>query len=119
MGMLAKQLVDEVGGYERNKVTVQIGKEEITIYAKPLTGADLDALMRRHPKFAEAPTLSATCDLLIAKCETLDGDKLFDAGDKPLLLRMDLGKINRIRRELFPDQDVDLTDAAVDEEMGN
>ncbi len=119
MGMFAERLKKEIVSYDRNSVTVDFGGQETTLYAKPLTGADLDQLMKRHPKFAEAPTLGATVDLLIAKCEDLDGNKAFDMGDKPELLRVELSKINRIRAALFPDQDVDLTDESVDAEVGN
>lgn len=119
MGIFAERLKVEIGGYDRNSITVPLGGQDTTLYAKPLTGADLDALMKRHPKFPEAPTLSATVDLLIAKCETEDGTKAFDIGDKPELLRVDLSKINRIRAALFPDQQSEITDEAIKEEMGN
>jgi len=119
MGIFAERLKKEIVGYERNTVTIDLGGQETTLYSKPLTGADLDKLMHRHPKFAEAPTLSATVDLLIAKCEDGDGNKAFDMGDKPELLRVELSKINKIRAALFPDQDADLQDEAIDAEMGN
>lgn len=119
MGIFAERLKVEIAGYERNSITVSLGGQETTLYAKPLTGADLDQLMRKHPKFAEAPTLAATADLLIAKCETESGDKAFDMEDKPFLLRVDLSKINQIRAVLFPDQQLDISDGSITEEMGN
>lgn len=119
MGAFNELLRKEATTYDRRSVLVQLGGTDVTLYAAPLTGHDLDALMRRHPKFGEAPTLSAVCDLLIAKCETEAGDKAFDAADKPFLLKVGLGKINHIRATLFPDQDADLSDDAIRDEMGN
>jgi hypothetical protein len=119
MGQFISALREHVATPDRNSVKVKIGAQEVSLYATPLTGTDLDRLMKRHPNFASAPTVTATVDLLIAKCQTEAGDLAFDLADKPLLLKMPLEWINGVRAKLFPEQDIDLSDAAVDDEVGN
>jgi ribosomal protein L12E/L44/L45/RPP1/RPP2 len=103
----------------RNTVTVDIADQSVTLYAKPLTGHDLDRIMARHKNFATAPTLSAVVDLLIMKVEDESGDPAFDAADKPFLLKMPVDWVNRVRSGLFPEQDADLSDEAIDAAVGN
>lgn len=104
---------------ERNSMVVKIADQDVELFAAPLTGSDLDRIMARHKNFATAPTVAAVIDLLIMKCETIDGDKAFDALDKPFLIKMPTAWINSLRAGLFPDQDADLSDEAIDRELGN
>lgn len=104
---------------ERRSATVEIAGESVTLFAKPLTGADLDRIMARHKSFATAPTLAAVIDLLIMKVEDDSGARAFDVADKPFLLNMPVHWVNKLRGDLFPDQDVDLSDEAIEGEMGN
>lgn len=104
---------------ERASITVKIADQDVQLFATPLTGSDLDRIMARHKNFATAPTVAAVIDLLIMKCETIDGEKAFDAADKPFLLKMPTAWVNTVRAGLFPDQDADLSDEAIEEEVGN
>lgn len=104
---------------ERNSLVVKIADQDVELFAAPLTGSDLDRIMARHKNFATAPTVAAVIDLLIMKCETIDGEKAFDAHDKPFLLKMPTAWVNTVRAGLFPDQDSDLSDEAIEEEAGN
>lgn len=119
MGLLKAALQQHVAAPERASVKTKIGDVDVELFAKPLTGHDLDRLMKRHPNFSTAPTIGATVDLLIQKCETEAGDAAFDLADKPLLLQMPLNWLNHVRASLFPDQDADLSDRAIDDEVGN
>lgn len=119
MGLFNDALRADVSAPQRRSTKVVLGGREVELFAKPLTGQDLDRLMLKHKNFASAPTVNATVDLLIAKVEVESGDKAFDLADKPLLVQMPLDWINRVRAELFPDQDVDLSDEAIEKELGN
>lgn len=119
MGQFIDALRQHVAAPERNSVKTRIADRDVELFAAPLTGADLDRLMKRHPNFASAPTVTATVDLLIAKCQTESGDPAFDIADKPFLLKMPLEWVNSVRAKLFPEQDADLSEDAVDTEVGN
>ena len=105
----------------RNTVEVDFGEGgKATLYAKPLTAAEMEKIMARHPKFVERPSLAATVDLIIMKARVVDSDELaFDIGDKADLMAKPLDWLNAIRKGLFPENDVDMTDDAISEEMGN
>lgn len=119
MGAFNSLLSKEATGYERNKATVEIGGETVTLYAKPMTAADMDQLLRKHSKFIESPTLAATVDLIIAKTETEAGDRAFDMEDKPYLMKMSLTKLNKLRADLFPDDQGAIDDEAIRVEEKN
>jgi hypothetical protein len=104
---------------ERNSVTIVLGDEPVTIYAKPLTGAEIDKILARHPKFGTNPTNAAIVDIIIMKAEVESGDPAFDAGDKPALLLRDIAFLTQIHQGLFPSADTDLTEDAIEAEVGN
>jgi hypothetical protein len=119
MGIFNDALKSDISAPIRRSTKVVLGGKEVELFAEPLTGADLDRLMLRHKNFATAPTVNATVDLLIAKVQVESGDKAFDLTDKPLLIQKPLEWINKLRADLFPDQDVDLSDEAIEKELGN
>lgn len=119
MGQFNDALRQHTAAPERHTVKVALADKEVELFAAPLTGSDLDRLMKRHPNFGTAPTVTATVDLLIAKVQTEAGDPAFDLADKPFLLKMPLDWINKVRSKLFPEQDVDLTEEGVETEVGN
>jgi hypothetical protein len=119
MGQFTDALKAHTSAPERRIATVTLNGTEVTLFATPLTGTDLDRLMIKHKNFASAPTVNATVDLLISKAETDAGDKAFGIDDKPFLLKMPIEWINDLRAKLFPDQDVELSDEAIEREMGN
>jgi hypothetical protein len=104
---------------ERNSVTITLGGEPVTIYAKPLTGMEIDKIITRHPKFATNPTNAAIVDIIIMKAEVESGEAAFDVGDKPALLMRDISLLTQMHQGLFPPADTDLTEEAVEAETGN
>lgn len=119
MGFFNDALRAATSAPERHRYATKIGEQEVEFFAPPLTGTDLDRLMLRHKNFATAPTIAATVDLIIAKVENEDGTKAFDIADKPFLMKMSLDWINALRSALFPNQDTDLSDEAIEKELGN
>lgn len=103
----------------RNSVKVKFGDEEITLYAKPLTGMEIDKILARHKDFATKPTAAAMVDIIIMKAETESGEMAFDLGDKPVLLMRDINWLHSINNGLFPNVETDLSDDAIDAEVGN
>jgi hypothetical protein len=104
---------------ERNSVTINFGDGPVVIYAKPLTGAEIDKIITRHPKFATNPTNAAIVDIIIMKAEVESGEPAFDVGDKAALLLRDIAFLTQIHQGLFPPADTDLTEEAVEAEAGN
>lgn len=119
MSILGDKIKASLENVERNKCTFKLGDETITLYAKPITGMDVEAITRRHPDFATNPSMSASVDMIIRKAETEDGEKALDVGDKPHFMRKDLDFIANIRNQLFPDEDTDLTDDAIEADVKN
>lgn len=105
--------------FTRRSVTVRIGGENVTLYAKPLTGQEIDKILVRHPEFASKPTNAAVVDIIIMKAETESGDPAFDIGDKAPLLMQDISILNQIHSGLFPNEDTSLSDDAIEAETGN
>lgn len=103
----------------RQKCTFVLGGEEHTIYAKAITGVDLEWVQRRHKEFATNPSLGAAVDLIIRKSETEAGEQAFDMEDKPILLRQTISFISHIRDSLFPQSDTDFSKEAIEDELKN
>jgi hypothetical protein len=119
MGLFHDALREHVSAPERRSFKTKIAGRDVELFASPLTGNDLDRLMLKHKNFATAPTVAASVDLFVSKCETEAGEKAFDITDKPFLMKMPLDWINALRAGLFPNEDVDLSDKAIDDEVGN
>jgi hypothetical protein len=132
MGQFRDALKAEVDSLsEQHRATIKIGNQEITLTARPLTGIDMDFVTKKHKGFVENPTMEGLVDLIIRKAKTEEGNKAFDVGDKPYLLRMDVEKINELYATLFniepegdedgdqPLGDADLSDDAVEQAVKN
>lgn len=119
MSILGDKIKEAGSNRERNACHFTLNDEEFVIYAKPITGMDVEAITRRHKNFASNPTLAAAVDMIIRKAEDEDGTKAFDIGDKPILLNQTVDFIANIRNQLFPDEDVDLTNDAIEDEVKN
>ena len=102
---------------ERTRADIRLGSDTITIYATPITGADMEFVARRHKDFAQNPTVAAAVDLIIHKAEDEHGNKAFDVGDKPILLRLPMQTLGDIRDSLFPEEVVD--DESIEAEIKN
>lgn len=119
MGRFTDQLRTQSQNLERNRVSLTIGDEQVDIYSLPMTGSDFDWVCRKHKGFMENPTISGIVDLMIRKCTDEAGDPIFDLKDRPHLLRQDINWLNEVRVALFPDDETDLSDEAVEDEVGN
>ena len=108
----------ELAQSDRNRCEIAMPDgDPLVIYARPITGADIEQITRRHKDFASNPTVSAAVDMIILKAETEEGEKAFSVEDKPLLLRLPIGKLNKIREDLFPDESLD--EQALEDEVKN
>lgn len=118
MSILGEKLKANLSDF-RHEVTVEFGGESVTLYAQPMTGSDLDKLVLRHRDFGQKVSAAAMVDSIIMKAETESGEKAFDVGDKALLLKQPLGWLAKIKSGLMPDDDIDMSDDAVKDEVGN
>lgn len=92
----------------------------IRLVAKPLRPVDLSNIKRNHPDFMANPSLEGMVDLIIAKAREEESDSLvFDARDKPLLMRMDSTVITKAFGDLFGEQLEKAADEEVSKKMGN
>lgn len=105
---------------ERNKFTLDLGSDDtMDLYAKPITGRDVQAITRKHKDFATNPTVAAAVDMIIMKAETEDGEKAFTVEDKGVLLALPMDMLAEIRQGLFPPDESDVSDEAIEDEVKN
>jgi len=98
----------------RNTCETIIGGQKIVMYSTDLTGADIEWVTKRHPKFIDSPSLEATVDLIIRKAQDEEGTRIFDASHKPMLLRMKVSWLSDVRARLFKDDGLDFQDEALE-----
>jgi hypothetical protein len=99
-----KLLAEEVAGYGLSSWTGEIGGQTVTLYSKPLSPADTDAISKKHKDFVSSPNFGGMVDAIIRKAVDEDGNKLFNAKHRPLLLKMQVDKIGDIFSKLFGNQ---------------
>jgi len=58
----------------------------MVIYAGPVTGHDIDRIVRKHPNFLTNPSMEAMVDMIIHKGEDENGEKMFTLEDKHPML---------------------------------
>jgi hypothetical protein len=104
---------------ERHSVEIDIGGDMVRLYAKPITGNDMDKVLRKHPNFQTAPSAASIVDMIILKAQVEDGSLAFDATDRPILVRRPIAWLMRLQRGLFPNEDTEITDEKVEAEVGN
>lgn len=122
MGLFTEELRAEVNTDSRpkNEADIEINGKTISMFAYPLTGADMDAIGRKNKGFMDNPTMGAMADLMILKVRSQEtGEKAFDVKDKPLLLRMPLSWFQDAMSRLLPDAEADISDEAVEEAKKN
>lgn len=61
--------------------------EDCTIHYNPITAGEIDRVARLHKGFPETWTFESMIDLIVFKAKDVDGTKVFDKGDKPMLRR--------------------------------
>jgi hypothetical protein len=86
---LSELLSQEAKSISRNSVTVTVGGEERTFYAKPLRPVDMDTVRKKFGNDIEGNMhSSAICFLLIQKLENEDGSKALKQSDFETLVRI-------------------------------
>lgn len=119
MADIGKLLRDHIQLQDRRKVTVDIGTETVDLYSGPIRGIDIEQISKYHPDFAERPTVEASVRMIVVMVEDADGNKMFDVGHIPSLMRMPLEWVAQVRDGLWPNEDVDFSDEAVENEEKN
>ena len=92
---------------ERTRIEVaEWGDDEpLVLYAGELLCGEFNKLQRKHPDFLNNQTIEALVDLIIMKAETDQGDKAFDVGDKPILMRQPLAVVTGVASSLMGNLD--------------
>lgn len=119
MGKFTTALRAEVTGYDNTEWTGRLGGEEVTLFAKPATSADMERISNRHPGFLTQPSMGGMIDMIILKATDSDGESAFDKGDRIFLMRMSTDKIGEIFRTLFGKQFIEDDDEAFEDRVGN
>lgn len=119
MGRFKDALLKEVGSYDDTEWTGTLGDTQVTLTSQPLTSADYTVIGKRHPNFAQAPTLEGMVDMLIRKCKDEHDNPAFDKSDKPLLMRVGTNKIGDIFGDLFGGQMDEYTDEDAEDDIKN
>lgn len=110
--------IREAAKRERRCFELVLGDFKLTMYSHPLTGADMDWLLSKHPTFLDMPSAMSSVDTIIRKAEAEDGSKLFTTGDRDELKRIPVEVLMNIRHSLFSD-DMNLSDEAVEDAEKN
>lgn len=119
MSALGELIRDHGTGAQEHEAILKIGDKTVKLYAKPLTGLDIEKIQKRHPRFPEQITMSAVVDILIHKVTDAQGNKAFDPSDKQYLLAQPLSWLSKLRADLFPEDDLDFSDDALEDAEKN
>lgn len=104
MGRFSENLKNEISSYVGASWSGELGGQQITLTATPLSAKDMTFIRRQHPDFQVNPSLAGMIDLIMLKAHDVDGVKAFDLTDKPFLLRVSATKVGEIFGGLFGDQ---------------
>lgn len=89
---------------ERTEVSVaewgQDG-EPLVLYATPLLAGEFSRLQKKHKDFINNPSVDGLVDLIIMKAQDNQGEKVFDIGDRPILLRQPIGIVTTVATSLM------------------
>lgn len=118
MSALGDRLAANLSGF-RHSVEITIAGDKVELFARPMTGSDLDKLVLRHKDFGQKVSAAAMVDSIIMMAELEDGTKAFDVGDKALLLKQPLEWLAKIKSGLMPDEDQNMSDEAVQDAVKN
>ena len=75
-----------------------------TLFFSEVSARDMSKIQKKHADFINNPTMDAMVEMIILKCQTADGEKAFDIGDKPVLKRMGADKVTIMFTSLFSEQ---------------
>lgn len=104
MGRFSENLKNEISSYVDASWSGELGGQQITLTAAPLSTKDMTFIRRQHPDFQVNPSLAGMIDLIMLKAHDVDGVKAFDLTDKPFLLRVSATKVGEIFGGLFGGQ---------------
>lgn len=104
MGRFSDALKAEISSYAGSSWTGELGGQQITLTATPITPKDMSVIRRTHPDFQTNPSLPGMLDLIILKARDDSGEAAFDLTDKPFLMRISASKVGEIFGGLFGSQ---------------
>lgn len=121
MAKFSHLVAEEARSYDDTEWSGKIGGEDITLFAKPLTGSDFEYAAKRtkNPGFANSPTLDGMVELIIRKAKADDGNRAFDLGDKTVMMAWNVELTGEIFRGLFGDALVAETDEDFEDRIKN
>ena len=79
------------------------GDAPVLLYVGAITAGDMDKLQRKHKDFLNNMTIAGMIDLIIAKAEDADGNRVFTLEDKATLMREPVNLIADIAGKMFGD----------------
>lgn len=83
--------------------TGEIGDQEVTLYAKPLSSAAIQRVMKTHKDFLSNPSPSAMVLTIIQNAIMADGTKAFMPKHFEFLDKMPMKRIMSMFNDLFAD----------------
>ncbi len=119
MGQFDDLLLAEAKSYEDTKWTGMLGPKEVTLFSRPLNGADMSAITRAHPDFMKTFSMDGMVDLIIMKARAANGEKAFDKGNRPMLMKLRTDKIGEIFSALYGNQIAEDDDEKFEARVGN
>jgi len=88
----------------RNRIEVpEWGNEDepMVIYSSALLAGEFNRLQKKHPDFLNNMTIEGLVDLIIMKGQDEHGEKCFDIGDKPILMRQPVSIVSTVAGALM------------------
>ena len=102
---LGSKIAEKRNNVQRRTIEISEWGDDapLSIYVSPVTGGDIDKLQRKHKDFLNNMTIAGMVDLIIAKAEDADGNRLFTLEDKYTLLAEPVDLIAIIATQIFTD----------------
>jgi len=102
---LGSKIAEKRNNVQRRTIEISEWGDDapLSIYVSPVTGGDIDKLQRKHKDFLNNMTIAGMVDLIIAKAEDADGNRLFTLEDKYTLLAEPVDLIAIIAAQIFTD----------------
>jgi len=90
----------------QNTVRVEVPEwgdenEPMVLFATPLNAGEFSKLQKKHPNFLANMTIDGLVDLIIMKAMDSEGNKAFDVGDKPILMRQPVNIVSNVAGALM------------------
>lgn len=109
----------EVASYQSSEWTGVLGGEEITLYARPLSPADVKTIRRKFPEFTTQPEPAAMVEAILLKAKDEHGNTVFKPKHGAILNRCKTDVIGNIFEALFGDQFTAEDESEFQERVGN